>query len=137
MLNLVPYTNHRIGMPSLLGWDPTRFFDDVFGVGRMAPVKVEQDTDHVVVTTDVPGIGPDDLELTFESGDLTISGQRGERTYRYIVTIGDDVDPDKIEAQLDKGVLTVKAGKKPEAKPRKIALRGVEPKSLESGEAKS
>jgi hypothetical protein len=31
---------------------------------------------------------------------------------------------DQIEADLDKGVLTVKAAKRPEAKPRKILLGG-------------
>ncbi len=44
--------------------------------------------------------------------------------YSYRVNLGDAYDADQIEADLDKGVLTVKAAKRPEAKPRKILLGG-------------
>ena len=45
-------------------------------------------------------------------------------------------DPNNIEAQLDKGVLTVKAHKRPETKPRKILVGGASQKALDSGEPK-
>jgi HSP20 family molecular chaperone IbpA len=55
---------------------------------------------------------------------LTITGQRGDQTYRYRVSLSDAIDPETFEANLDKGVLTIRASKRPEAKPRKIALNG-------------
>ena len=45
------------------------------------------------------------------------------------------IDPDTIEAKLDKGVLTVHAHKRPEAKPRKIRVATAD-KALEPGESK-
>lgn len=76
-----------------------------------------------------------DLELTFDNGTLAIAGKRGEQTYRYNVAVGDTIDPDAIEAKLDKGVLTVHAHKHPEAKPRKI-LVATPDKALDSCESK-
>ena len=63
-----------------------------------------------------------DLDLTFDAGKLSIEGKRGERVYRYAVTLGAKFDPDTIAAQLDKGVLTVTAKLKAEARPRRIVI---------------
>jgi HSP20 family protein len=89
-----------------------------------SPVRVRHDEDGSVITVDMPGVDENDVELTFKAGELAISGKRGERVYSYRVNLGDAYDPDHIEADLDKGVLTVKAAKRPEAKPRKILLGG-------------
>lgn len=119
----------RIGMPSLLGWDPSQLL-------VTSPVEVKYEGDYVVITADMPGVDPQNLDLTFEGGSLSIVGQRGDHRYRYSVNLGDEYNGDTIEAELDKGVLTIKAEKRAEAKPRKIALKGWEPtKSLEIGEA--
>jgi HSP20 family protein len=130
-MNTLTFNNGRRG--SLLSWDPLRLFDDLMSwepagsqtvwSAYVSPIKVANDDDGSTITVDMPGIGPEDLELTFQDGNLAISGKRGERTYSYTVALGDAVDPEHIEADLDKGVLTVRAFKKPEAKPRKIALK--------------
>jgi HSP20 family protein len=127
----------RIGMPSLLGWDPSRVLDNFTSFSVTSPVEVKYEGDHVIITADMPGVDPKDLEVTFEGGSLSIVGQRGDHRYRYVVDLGNEYNGDTIEAELDKGVLTIKAEKRPEAKPRKIALKGVDAtKSLESGESK-
>jgi HSP20 family molecular chaperone IbpA len=126
----------RIGMPSLLGWDPTRLFENLRSFGGASPVELKEENDHLTITADMPGVDPKDLDVTFESGTLYVAGQRGENRYRFSVYVGNEYDIDGIEADLDKGVLTLRAEKRPEAKPRKIALKGVEAKRLESGESK-
>lgn len=142
MATLMKYNNGRSAMPSLFGWDPLRVFDDFFGplqgevVWSAAPVNVKHEQDHALISVDMPGVDASDVELTYERGSLSIVGRREQRNYRYTVALGDDIDPDRIEADLDKGVLTIKAYKKPEAQPRKIALKGVDQKSLGSGESK-
>lgn len=142
MAMLSTYKNGRLAMPSLFGWDAVSLIDDLFAplqgevIWSAAPVYVKQEQDHALITADVPGVDPQDVDLTFERGTLTIAGRRNEQTYRYRVALGDDIDPDRIEAALDKGVLTVKAMKKPEAQPRKIALSGASQKRLGSGESK-
>lgn len=144
MNTLVAYTNDR-PFGSLLSWDPWRLVDDLLTWEPLGgetvwapytpPIQIKNTDDGATVTVDMPGIGPDDVELTFQDGVLAITGKRDERSYAYRVTLGDAFDPDHIEAELDRGVLTVHANKKPEAKPRKIALKGrSRQKSLESGE---
>ena len=144
MNNLVPDRNGR-RFGTLLSWDPMRLFDDlmtwqpagseVVWSAYPSPVHVAHDDDGTTITVDVPGVDPADLELTFENGTLAIAGKRGERTYRYSVELGDMIDADAIEAKLDKGVLTVHAAKRSEAKPRKILVATAD-KALESGESK-
>lgn len=147
MANMTRFSNGRIGMPSLLGWDPMRLFDDLLSwnprggevLWTVSPVHVTHGEDGVSLSVDMPGVDASDLELTFERGQLVIAGKRGARSYRYTVALGDEYDPDSIEANLDKGVLSLTAAKRPEAKPRKIALKGIgsntAQKTLESGES--
>jgi HSP20 family protein len=97
------------------------------------PVHVEATEDAAKITIDMPGVAPGDVELTFEAGTLTIEGKRGERTYRYSVALGDAFDPERIDAQLEMGVLTVHAAKRPEARPRKITVKSAQ-KTLSAGE---
>lgn len=132
MMSLVNFDD-RIGMPNLLGWDPSRVLDQLFVPFGGTPVKVTHDQDRVVITADVPGVDPSDLDVTFEAGVLHISGQRDGRDYRYAIHFGEQYNADTIDAQLVNGVLTIAAEKRPEAKPRKIPLKGTEAKSLESG----
>jgi HSP20 family protein len=100
-----------------------------------SPIQLTHGNDGATITVDMPGVDPQDLELTFENGTLAIAGKRGERVYRYSVAIGDTIDPDTIEAKLDKGVLTVHAHRRPEAKPRKILVATAD-KAEEPGESK-
>lgn len=123
------------GMANLFGWDPFRALGTT-PLGA-SPVEVTYEGDRAVITADLPGVDPDHVDVTFERGTLSIAGQRGDdHRYRYAVELGDEYDGDTIEAELDKGVLTIKAEKRPEAKPRKIALKAGDAKRLESGEAK-
>jgi HSP20 family protein len=140
--NLTPYSNGR-RLGSLLSWDPLRLFDELNNwepagaqavwTPYVAPAKLETSEDGATITVDMPGVDAADVELTFEDGQLTIIGKRGERVSRYAIALGDAIDPDRIEAQLDKGVLTVHAHKKPEAKPRKIQIETPSINSLGSG----
>ncbi len=141
MTNLVPSRNGR-HLGTLLGRDPMRLFDDLMTPGSevvwspyRAPVSVAQTDDGATITADMPGVDPQDLELTFQDGTLAITGKRGDLLYRYSVALGHTIDPDAFEARLDKGVLSVQARKRTEAKPRKIPI-GTGDKALGSGESK-
>ena len=143
MNTLVPYRNGR-RFGTLLNWDPMRLFDDlvtwqppgaeVVWSAFSSPLSVTHTDDGATITVDMPGVDATDVDLTFEAGTLSIIGNRGEQTYKYAVTLGDGFDPDQIDAQLDKGVLTIQAHKRPEAKPRKILVAGVAERALDSGE---
>lgn len=142
MNTLTPYSNGRRS-GALLGWDPLHLLDELMSwepagaqtvwAPYVSPVKLETSDEGATITVDLPGVDPADVDLTFAAGQLTIAGKRGEHTYRYAVALGDAIDPDTIEAQLDKGVLTVQARKRPEARPRKIPLGASSTKRLGSG----
>ena len=96
-----------------------------------------------VVEVDLPGVHPENVELSFEQNTLTIKGtraptlqapERGElRVYTAervsgafarAVRLPDYVEGDKIEANYAHGVLTITVPKAPSALPRKIAIKG-------------
>jgi HSP20 family protein len=144
MNSLVPFSNgRRVG--SLLSWDPLRLVDDLLRWEPLGgetvwapytpPVRIQDTEDGAILTVDMPGVGPDDVELTFQDGVLSISGKRDQQSYAYRVALGEAFDPDHIGAELDRGVLTVHASRKPGARPRKIALKGSsQQKTLDSGD---
>lgn len=144
MTTMISYRNGHGRVPTLLGWDPARIFAQLASWepagGRTvwsavaSPIKLEEHEDGVTAALDMPGVDPENVELVFEAGTLSICGRRGERAYRYTLHLGDAIDPDTIAAELDKGVLVVNARKRPELKPRKILLKGAEPRRITGGE---
>ena len=98
---------------------------------------VYEDNNEYVLVGDLPGVAPEGLELTFENGELSVYGQvqprygqvrsfageYGVGDFRRTFSIGEIIDGENIAAELKDGVLTVHLPKRPEAKPRKIAVR--------------
>ncbi len=93
---------------------------------------------NVVIRADVPGIKPEDLEVTVEGDLLTIKGHREEKEvkeedyycserkaeFRRIVRLPEGVTADQIEAHRENGVLevTIPAPKAAESKAVKIPV---------------
>jgi HSP20 family protein len=122
----------------LLSWDPFSYG------GRAAHTfvpsfEVKETSDKLVVRADLPGVEEKDLDVSVHNGVLSISGARsaeerkeGESFYVYERQYGsfsrsfalpETSDPEKVDARLANGVLTVEIGKKERAKPRKIELK--------------
>ena len=135
----------------LTKWDPFRElrsveeeFDRMVGqrLARTAwvpPLDVRETEATFAVTVDLPGLEPDQVEVTFEDGLLTIRGQREftkevdeeqyhriERSYGSFVrcfSLPETVDADKVGAAYKNGVLTISMPKKEVAKPRSIKVK--------------
>jgi HSP20 family protein len=102
-------------------------------------LDISERKDAYVVSVEVPGVKPEDLDITLEDGLLTIQGERQfasesseeqfhrvERRYgsfRRSITLPSQVQADAIEASFDNGVLEVLVPKAEEAKPKKITVR--------------
>lgn len=102
-------------------------------------VNVWEDEENVYAETDLPGVSIDKLEIYVQEGDqLAIKGERTapevenavwHRQERFwgnftrSVTLPVVVDPDKVEATLENGVLRVVLPKSEAVKPRKIAIK--------------
>jgi HSP20 family molecular chaperone IbpA len=83
-----------------------------------AAVDVLEGKDEYLVFADVPGAGNDDVTIRYHEGELRLEGD-----YRRVFTVGPDVDPERISAELENGVLKVHLPKKEAAKPRTIQIK--------------
>jgi len=109
------------------------------GSATFPAVNVWEEADQVWVEAELPGQDLKDLEIYVTGGNqLTIKGERKvnasekgvwhrqERTYGSFtrqLTLPFLVDPDKVEARLENGVLRVKLAKHESARPRKIVVK--------------
>lgn len=125
-----------------LRWDP--FAEMIPTLGReaegFAPAfEVRETKDAFVFNADLPGVKEPDLEVRISQNRLTVSGKResektenGDTFYTYersfgsfsrTFTLPEGVDADRIKAELKHGVLTLELPKRPEAQPKKIAVK--------------
>jgi HSP20 family protein len=129
----------------LAGWFEN--FADITGAtpkeqlafGTFVPaVDVYEDEHNLMLKLEVPGVNEEDLNVSVENNTLSVSGERKlekeekeenfhrierrygsfTRTFRLPTT----VDPEKVEAAYDKGVLKVTLAKRAEAKPKQIKI---------------
>jgi HSP20 family protein len=102
-------------------------------------VDVREDGDHLYVEAELPGFKKEEVEITLENQNLTISaehkaekneGEKGdwllrERRYSRFLrsfTLPPTVDDQKVDAKLNDGVLTITLNKREETKPRRISV---------------
>jgi HSP20 family protein len=132
------------------GWDPFRDFQREVGrlfetfepltswrVARpFPPLNLYDSGEAYVLTAQLPGVGPEDLDLSITGETLTLKGERkrpegvSEESYRRqerqfgrwarTVTLPDRVEADKVAASFRNGILTVTLPKSEAAKPRQI-----------------
>ncbi len=105
----------------------------------MPSLDVYETEDKLVVSADLPGIEPSDVEVSVEDSTLTVSGSREfssetkEENYHRIerrygsfsrsITLPATVDTEKVQASFDKGVLTIEVPKVEKAKPKKVEIK--------------
>ncbi len=129
----------------LVRFDPFRDFDRLTEqfdqVWRQAGAGVPMDAyrrgSEVVIALDLPGVDPDAIDLTVERDTLTITATRdverndddeilaSERprgTFTRRILLGESLDTARLEANYDRGVLTVTLPVAEQAQPRKIAV---------------
>jgi HSP20 family protein len=109
------------------------------GEGQLT-IDVFQTDDDVVIKSTIAGVKPEDLDVSINNDMLTIKGERkfedevSEENFYYqecywggfsrSVVLPVDVIPEKIEATLKNGILTIKLPKAATNKTKKIQVRG-------------
>jgi HSP20 family protein len=123
-----------------------RLFEDSFVRRPLAggfdqvglPLDVTNTANAIVVEAALPGIKPDDVEITVEDGTLTIRGEyhderragEGETLVAELrrgsvsraVALPNGLEPEKATAAFDNGVLTLTIPKAETVKPRQIRI---------------
>jgi len=129
-----------------------RLAERLLGNGGFAamPMDAYRDGEQFVVHFDLPGVAPDSIELTVENHVLTVSAERhwepaeGQRVvaaerpqgkWRRQLYLGDNLDLDKVSANLDNGVLTVTIPVSEKAQTRRIEVSAPGAKVLEAANA--
>ncbi|MFQ6324581.1 Hsp20/alpha crystallin family protein [Nocardia sp. CWNU-33] len=117
---------------------------------RFMPMDLFRAGDHYVLNADLPGVDPGSVDVSVDNGTLTLRAQRStpsdegvqwiasERfagTFMRQLSLGENVDADKISATYNNGVLSVTIPIAEKAKPRRIEISGssAQPKTIEAG----
>jgi len=108
-----------------------------FGEGQLVAVDVYATKDDIVVEAVLPGVKPDEVEITVEGNTLSLSGdtssmipdheglllqeiRRGRFTRTLTLPAG--LDADKATATFEDGILTLRIPKAEQVKPRQIKI---------------
>jgi len=124
----------------------SRMFDEFFGLEEgmpsaiwAPPLDIMETEDKIVATTELPGINPDDLDISITDNVLTVKGEKKEEKqaeggyayccerqygeFRRSVELPSSVDSDKVNASYRNGVLRIEMQKSAEVKRKKIPIR--------------
>jgi HSP20 family protein len=140
------------------------FFDPSAPSGRgngttrrwLPPMDLVETSDQYVLRADLPGLSDGDVNVQLENNVLTLSGERKaehqdqqEGYYRLerafgafsrSLTLPDGVDPDRVQAHFDRGVLEIRIPKPEQKKPKTVQITlGANPdtKTIESADAEA
>jgi len=112
--------------PSMSGWTPA--------------VDVAETAEAFTVTAELPGLSPDNVEISLEDGVMSISGEKrdtyesgAEGSGRHVVerrygkfqrnfSLPRSVDSEKVQARFEDGLLVVTLPKAEAAKARRITI---------------
>ncbi|MDJ0497767.1 MAG: Hsp20/alpha crystallin family protein [Acidimicrobiia bacterium] len=132
---------------NLVRFDPfsvMRDFDRLFEtadrpLSRWMPrVDVLDKNDALLVRTEIPGVDPESIDVTVESGTLTIKGSRSfeneessenyhrkeifEGSFERTILLPEGVDAEAVTASTKDGILEISIPRRPEVLPRKIEV---------------
>lgn len=127
MRRMLDQTFGSFGVPSqvteAIGWAPL--------------VDIEEADDAYIIEAELPGVKQKDVNIELVGNELTISGEIKERQrkgvlrrqtrrtgrFDYRVTLPDQVDPEKVDAKLAEGVLTIRVPKSQKAQRRQVEVK--------------
>jgi HSP20 family protein len=133
MAQMSPMLAHALGLHARQGNERAM-------TSAWAPaLDISERKDAYLVNVELPGLKPEDLDITMEDGLLTIQGERhvahdsseqqfhrSERrfgTFRRSITLPAHAMAEGIEASFEDGVLQILVPKAEEAKPKRIQVR--------------
>jgi HSP20 family protein len=141
---------------TVLRFDPFQEFDrlsrQMLGIGRgprSMPMEAYRRGDQFFIHLDLPGVNPDDVQLTVErnvvsvraerrslwrEGDEVLVDETPQGSFGRQLFLGDNLDSGRLEASFDQGILTLTIPVAEQAKPRRIQVsaRSRGPQSVET-----
>jgi HSP20 family protein len=105
--------------------------------GTFPPMNIGVTPDKIEVFFFAPGLEPKSIDVSVQQNVLTIAGERQvpaqddvtwyrkerfQGSFRRVISLPEDVEPDRIQARYRDGVLYVAAERSESAKPRQIQI---------------
>ena len=129
---------------TVLRFDPFQEFDrlsrQMLGSGRgprSMPMEAYRRGDQFFIHLDLPGVNPDDVQLTVDrnvvsvraerrslwrEGDDVLVDETPQGTFGRQLFLGDNLNSGRLEASFDQGILTLTIPVAEQAKPRRIQI---------------
>ncbi|GII93972.1 Hsp20/alpha crystallin family protein [Sinosporangium siamense] len=150
----MPMLQNRRGTQGSYRLSPIREFEDVYdhlgrlmtsalgeaAVGEMpwSPLgDISETEDSYVIEVDLPGMSKEQIDVQVNDREISVSGEVMEKEhgrrhhktrrtgrFEYRVVMPGDIDPTRVAAQYDNGVLTINVPKAEVTKPRHIEISG-------------
>jgi HSP20 family molecular chaperone IbpA len=104
----------------------------------LPPVDVIEDTNGITLYADLPGVPKDKLSLQVEADTLSIEGEvvldipEGMEAshaevslprFRRVFTLSKELDPEKVSAEFNQGVLKLRIPKAEHLQPRRVEVK--------------
>ena len=113
------------------------------------PLDVVEHENEYVVKANLPGVKPDDLDITYDKGVLSIRGETKEEsdkeegqyhlrerrwgTFSRSISLPTVIQADEIQANFSNGILSLTLPKSEDVKPKRIAIQqGDQQKTIEA-----
>jgi HSP20 family protein len=105
--------------------------------GTFPPINVGATPERVDVYLFAAGLDPKNLDISIQQNLLAVSGERKvpvdeagdyyrqerfDGEFRRVITLPDDVDPDRVEAKYRDGVLQITVQRREAVRPRQITV---------------
>ncbi len=108
--------------------------------GSFPPINVGSTPEKVTMYLFAAGLDPKSLEVSIQENLLTVGGSRKVETdenveyyrqerftgdFRRVLALPDDVDPERVDANYQDGVLQIEVKRRESARPRQITVNSV------------
>ncbi len=116
-------TRRWAGFPPFITGADAGYFGSAERKDWAIPLDIVRDGDNITVRASLPGVQPDDIDVTIEGGVLTIKAntkvdeeredggyvvrERRAGSFHRSVRLSENVDTDKVEPRYENGVLTI------------------------------
>lgn len=109
------------------------------GAGVFPLINLTEGKERYTIRAELPGVGSEELDIQATANTLSLSGERkipaedSEAKYHRreresgrfsrVISLPGEINPDKVEASLVNGILTIVVSKAEASKPRQISVR--------------
>ncbi len=116
-------------------------------------LDVSEDQNNYTIKASIPGVNPDDVEITMNNDILTISGESRQENeqeqgqwhlrerhfgrFSRSIRLPNAISSENIEATCENGVLIIQLPKAEETKPRRITVQGGQSNGMGNGSSEN